>query len=188
MVLFDYCGLIDKKCNQHYPFIKKEGVYLKKVFALIIILCIIPLFVFSEPFKVEKASDINISEMPFDELVRLEKQILTFMWISEEWQSVNVPQGDYNVGIEIPVGSWKVKCADVDHSNPFMSMCSISWGFDDKMNSVNLYNPYHDEYSKGQITELRIDLEEGMKVSIMTSFAPVNFSPFDGSFNFMFNK
>ena len=67
-------------------------------------------------------ADVDLSGMTYDELVALKNQINLAMWQCEEWQEVTVPQGVWQVGVDIPAGQWTVT------AHPGTSMIEISWG------------------------------------------------------------
>lgn len=52
---------------------------------------------------------VDLSSMTFDELVALKDQIDLAIWNSQEWQEVEVPQGLYKVGEDIPAGKWTIR-------------------------------------------------------------------------------
>ena len=54
-------------------------------------------------------ADFDLSGMSFDELVALKEQVNLAIWNSKEWQEVEVPQGIWEVGKDIPAGKWTVK-------------------------------------------------------------------------------
>lgn len=54
-------------------------------------------------------ADVDLSGMTFDELVALRDQIDLAIWSSQEWQEVEVPQGLYKVGADIPAGKWTIR-------------------------------------------------------------------------------
>ncbi len=54
-------------------------------------------------------ADIDLSGMTYDELVALKDQINLAIWNSEEWQEVEVPQGVWEVGADIPAGKWEIR-------------------------------------------------------------------------------
>ena len=54
-------------------------------------------------------ADVDLSGMSFDELVALRDQIDLAIWNSQEWQEVEVPQGLYKVGADIPAGKWTIR-------------------------------------------------------------------------------
>ena len=53
----------------------------------------------------------NFAEMTLAELIELRSQIQLAMWKSEEWQEVEVPQGVYRIGVDIPAGKWTITAA-----------------------------------------------------------------------------
>lgn len=70
-----------------------------------IISLLLPLLLISIPAL---ASDIDLSGLSYDELVELRERIDIAIWSCEEWQEVTVPQGLYEVGLDIPEGKWSV--------------------------------------------------------------------------------
>ena len=54
-------------------------------------------------------AEVDLSGMSFDELVALRDQVDLAIWNSQEWQEVEVPQGLYKVGTDIPVGKWTIR-------------------------------------------------------------------------------
>lgn len=144
------------------------------------------------------AEGMDLSGLSFDELIALKDKINLAIWNSQEWQEVTVPQGEWVVGQDIPVGKWTIKCADVNHHDYMMKECDIEWGFlksngyIDSYTSrgggdVSLYNPNHDDYKSGQITEVFADLQEGMIVRIREAYAPALFTPYAGKPSLGFN-
>ena len=57
------------------------------------------------------ASGVDLSGMTFDELVALREQLNLAIWNSAEWQEVNVPEGIWIVGEDIPAGHWSIRVA-----------------------------------------------------------------------------
>ena len=51
----------------------------------------------------------DLSGLSFDDLVALKDQIDLAIWNSQEWQEVEVPQGLYKVGADIPAGKWTIR-------------------------------------------------------------------------------
>lgn len=51
-------------------------------------------------------AEVDLSGMSFDELVKLKAQINLAIWMSQEWQEVTVPQGMWEIGVDIPAGHW----------------------------------------------------------------------------------
>lgn len=55
------------------------------------------------------ASSVDLSGMTFDELVALRDQLNLAIWNCQEWQEITVPEGVYQVGVDIPSGHWSVR-------------------------------------------------------------------------------
>ena len=114
------------------------------------------------------SAEIDLSGMTYDELVALKDQINLAMWQCEEWEEVTVPQGIWQVGVDIPAGHWTVKCApgwrntQVDWGQSLSSSgSSIAWsGRYSTYNSI--YNPDHKYYEIGDgITEYDFEVRNG---------------------------
>jgi len=58
------------------------------------------------------AESIDLSGMSLQELVALREQIQLAMWETDEWQEVEVPQGVYLIGRDIPEGYWEITACD----------------------------------------------------------------------------
>lgn len=75
---------------------------MKKMVALLFVL----LFIVSVSFA---ETEVDLSSMTYDELVALKDQINLAIWNSNDWQEVEVPQGVWMVGEDIPAGHWTIK-------------------------------------------------------------------------------
>jgi len=53
-------------------------------------------------------TDIGLESKSYDELVALKDQINLAIWQSDTWQEVEVPQGVWEVGADIPAGKWTI--------------------------------------------------------------------------------
>lgn len=53
-------------------------------------------------------ADVDLSGLSFDELVALKDEINLALWNSADWQEVEVPQGVWEVGADIPAGKWTI--------------------------------------------------------------------------------
>lgn len=155
---------------------------MKKCFALLLILFLIPTFALSEP---------DLSGMSYDELVALKDRINLAMWNSQEWQEVTVPQGVWIVGEDIPAGKWTVKCANVSRSDYLMVQCylligtdapksNMTFSYQDSKGDYQLYNPNHKNFQQGQMTEISVDLVAGDYVVVHPTYAPAVFTPYTG--------
>lgn len=65
------------------------------------------------------ASDIDLSNMSYDELVALKDRINLAMWNSQEWQEVSVPVGIWEIGKDIPVNHWLISPVEGDWGQVF---------------------------------------------------------------------
>lgn len=74
---------------------------MKKLLALIMIIVL--------AVPAAAAADLpDISGLSYDELVQLKDQINLAIWESQEWQQVEVPEGTYLIGTDIPAGHWTI--------------------------------------------------------------------------------
>jgi len=53
-------------------------------------------------------TDIGLEGKSYDDLVALKDQINLAIWQSDTWQEVEVPQGVWEVGADIPAGKWTI--------------------------------------------------------------------------------
>lgn len=149
-------------------------------------------------FTFATAETIDLSGMSYDELVALKDQINLAIWNSQEWQEVTVPQGVWQVGVDIPAGTWTVKCADVGRSNYGMRYCYLLWGEqltsdgrkisqDGPWGLVYLYNPNHEAYEEGNLTEYTLTFKDGEYIVITPGFNKAVFTPYSGKPSLGFN-
>ena len=73
---------------------------MKKLFIFLLILAMVPI--------IALADLPDISGLTYDELVELKNQINLAMWSSSEWQEVEVPIGLWEIGKDIPAGTWRI--------------------------------------------------------------------------------
>lgn len=133
--------------------------------------------------SVTAAAEIDLSGMSWQELIDLRAAVTMEQMSRDEWQEVEVPQGVWKVGEDIPAGKWTIKCT-------VGSRTGISWG--DKLDESGadiswdghvyefegVYNPNSKYYSAGDRTELELELKDGWYVIIESSSA--TFTPFTG--------
>lgn len=133
---------------------------------------------------VASAEAIDLSGMSYEELVALREQVDLAIWNSEEWQEVEVPQGVYVVGQDIPAGKWTIKAADgitadVEWGDMLdASGAGLAWGGRiyemEFLKSVN-----YRYYEKGQSTEVTWDLKDGQYFIVGDGVAL--FTPYSGA-------
>ena len=85
---------------------------MKRLFMLVLVLTLV--------FSISPASfaEYDLSGLSYDDLVALKDQINLAIWNSAEWQEVEVPQGVWEVGADIPAGHWTIlalpeKCTQI---------------------------------------------------------------------------
>ena len=83
---------------------------MKKILA--VALAVAALMAFPLSARAEEKQKIDLSGMSYEELVELKDQINLAIWQSDEWQEVEVPQGVWKVGEDIPAGHWTIKAAE----------------------------------------------------------------------------
>ena len=125
-------------------------------------------------------ADVDLSGMTFDELVALRDQIDLAIWNSQEWQEVEVPQGVWRVGEDIPAGKWTIRA--VSGGNAYVKVGNElkDGGTDVKSKyTLDIYAPDHRYYTEGKnMTEGTAELEAGQYVSI--NYANAVFTPYAG--------
>jgi len=156
---------------------------MKRILALVLVLI--------SMVGIVSAETIDLSSMSFDDLVALKDQINIAIWNSQEWQEVTVPQGVWKVGEDIPAGTWTVKCADIGRNSYMMKECDFSWGeylseggqnirWGGRYDSVIIYNPHHEDYKEGQLTEYTFTVEDGDYIVIDAAYNKAVFTPYNG--------
>lgn len=71
--------------------------------SIVFILLMIPVF---------SLADVDLSGMSYNELVSLSKQVGMAIMQSDEFDSVTVPMGLWEVGVDIPEGTWIITPED----------------------------------------------------------------------------
>lgn len=135
------------------------------------------------------ATGIDLSALSWDELIALKAEIGKEQMSRDEWQEVEVPQGVWVVGEDIPAGKWTVRCTSGTY-------CRLAWGdtldasghdisYDSsERDTAWIYNPAkaHADDTK----EYTFDAKDGMYVCIES--APAVFSPYAGKPDLGFKK
>lgn len=77
---------------------------MKKFLSLLLVLCLLlPAMAVAE--------SIDLSTLSFDQLVQLRQRISQELTTRPEWKEVTVPQGVWEVGVDIPEGHWVITAA-----------------------------------------------------------------------------
>ena len=147
---------------------------MKKLFALLLLL-IIPASAIAE---------IDLSSMSYDELVALKDQINLAIWNSQEWQEVEVPQGVWLVGEDIPAGHWSIAPV-ADWASVYIgtvldeSKKDIDIDKSSLFHSVFIANPSYKRF-KENVDIPSIDYELSNGTYVIVNSGDVCFTPYSG--------
>lgn len=113
-------------------------------------------------------AEVDLSGMSYEEMVELRDQLDKAIWASDGWQYVQVPGGDYDVGVDIPAGRWTL--VGVDSYSSFEVYVSRdlkdNYSYDALFESLKLNQHYN------------ITLEDGQYIVISGTIA---FQPYLGA-------
>lgn len=143
---------------------------------LISLLCVFVLVLALAP----AAFAVDLNGMSYDELVALKDQINLAIWNSAEWQEVEVPQGVWEVGADIPAGKWTIKA--LPEADTYLK---VGTSLQDGGTSVNFKKTqrikdagYRDYDPNSDITSWTYDFKNGEYVQI--DYGPAVFTPYAG--------
>jgi len=124
----------------------------KKIISVVILVAL--LFSFSLA-----VAETNLSEMSYDELIALQKDITNEIMSRPEWKEVEVPAGQYTIGVDIPAGWYSMT------PKSKWDTVYLRW-------YPNPDNDYWDYLRSENIA--RFELKEGMRIYLeqTTIFAP----------------
>lgn len=137
------------------------------------------------------AENIDLTALSWEELLDLKEKITLEQMSRDEWQEVEVPQGVYVVGEDIPAGKWTVRCS-------YGNSVTISWGqyLDDDGHGIDYFRGINDAqniknvngrlYQEGDATEYTFDAIDGYYVVI--NYSSATFTPFTGKPDLGFKK
>lgn len=155
---------------------------MKKVLVLLVaLLCLSSAF----------AEEIDLSSLSFSDLAALRDRCQMEMMTRDEWQEVTVPQGIWEVGKDIPAGTWLIRCADVGRNNISMRICvfivytgperpQTEHSYNLKHTRVCVANPYNKGYQSledGTPTEYKVTLTDGMFFVVDSGYNAAVFTP-----------
>ena len=157
---------------------------MKRLIAITLILAMVP---------AAALSDLpDISDLTYEELVQLKDQINLAMWECEEWQEVRVPQGVYQIGVDIPAGHWTIKATDGNKT--FLTWFAkldasgrnidFNAGLFATQDIVSPLSPRYDENQHISMTDY--NLEDGQYLIIESGSAI--FTPYEGKPDLGFKK
>lgn len=137
------------------------------------------------------ATGIDLSALSWDELIALKAEIGKEQMSRDEWQEVEVPQGVWVVGEDIPAGKWTVRCTTGRAT-------MVSWGEKLTENGEDIeswgylsgwgtaYNPDARSYDDGDPTEYTFEAQNGHYIVI--EYSSATFSPYTGKPDLGFKK
>ena len=162
---------------------------MKKILA--VVLAVAALMALPLLASAEEKAKIDLSGMSYDELVALKDQINLAIWKSDEWQEVEVPQGVWKVGEDIPAGHWTIKPMEGLKTDITVGTELKDGGTEVKITSKtifeSIYSPSFWVYTENQdVTEWTIEIEDGMYIEVSSGTAI--FTPYAGKPSLGFKK
>lgn len=144
---------------------------------------LIPLFLAMIALAMPALADVDLSGMTYDELVALKDQINLAMWQSDEWQEVTVPQGVWEIGVDIPVGHWTIKAADGANTSIKYGSRLDATGKDMSYSDYDIYETVKSETrstfdANEDLVQIDIDAKDGYFIVIDNGSAV--FTPYTG--------
>lgn len=139
--------------------------------------------------NVSAFADVDLSGMSFDELVALKDQINLTIWNSEEWQEVEVPQGVWEVGADIPEGKWTIRATD--GNNAYVTVGTRLDESETEVDGLIGFESLKSETRRGynessDVSNWTIELKEGQYMKV--DFGNVIFTPYAGKPSLGFKK
>lgn len=104
-------------------------------------------------------AEINLKELSYDELIDIQKTLLAEIMSRPEWKSVEVPQGHWRVGEDIPAGTYSIRATE--KSSAYLRV----WGAEYEDWQTNGGLIFNDTIRKGE-TIGKIELKEGWLIDI----------------------
>ena len=140
-------------------------------------------------------AEMDLSAMSYEDLINLSEQVKLEIWIRAETKAVTVPAGYWEVGVDIPAGTYTIKCADYDINNAFKSACTVKWYKENPLTektvyqsgSVIIYHPDSKFYKEGQTSEYTMTFYNGMFIEIDDIYNQAVFYPNTGRQNLGFD-
>lgn len=136
------------------------------------------------------AEGVDLAGMSYDELVALKEQVNLAIWSSEDWQEVEVPQGVYVIGEDIPAGKWTIKAVEglsaAIYWGDTLDESGVSLGYGDIYVGETVYSKAHSYYSEGDTTEVTWEMKDGQYFIVNNGIAL--FTPYAGKPDLGFKK
>ena len=102
-------------------------------------------------------AEVNLSELSYDELLILQKNLIKEIMSRPEWKEVSVPIGQWKVGVDIPAGTYSIKTNERS-----CLVCVWRNAVDDYSNGGLYYN----EVISGDKPCGKIQLLDGMTITV----------------------
>lgn len=157
---------------------------MKKIVAIFLAILIVILS------SIAFADTPDISSLSFDELVELVNKAQMLMMKSDKWQEVEVPEGTYLIGRDIPEGHWTISVVP-----KFAQQIFLYWGDKVKENgqgidfsssfrtTADIVSENYVFGAEGKTLSVSWELKDGQYICIENG--SVIFTPFAGnSFSF----
>lgn len=137
------------------------------------------------------AEDIDFSSMSYEELVAMKEQINLAIWNSEDWQEVEVPQGVYVIGEDIPAGKWTIKAAEGLTATVYwgdtLDEAGVKLTYDGELYVFEgIYSTSYKYYENGDTSEVTWELKDGQYFIVDDGIAL--FTPYAGKPDLGFKK
>ena len=79
---------------------------MKKLICIILIMCLFPVVALAD----------DLASMSYEDLIALSRQIAVEIMSRPEWKEVKVSSGVYEIGKDIPEGSYSIECDNPRHA------------------------------------------------------------------------
>lgn len=143
---------------------------MKKIIVILLIIVLLMPCAFAE--------DIDLSGLTFDELVSLRSKVQLEMMNRDDWQSVTVPVGVWQIGVDIPAGHYSFKA--IPDYDGWMDI-SIAYGdlLNDMKTDLELFkSSFYVAHGFNQYKpDFDLDLQTGY---VVIKYGPVIFTPYTG--------
>ena len=116
----------------------------------------------------------DLSDLTFDDLIALRAQTQYEMMNRPEWEEVEVPQGVYKVGEDIPAGTWTILCKSGIGTSIYvgdnLSPAGTELKYPYKAYET-IYNPAASSVGSGYCFEWAVTLHDGEYLSVGSNSA-----------------
>lgn len=128
------------------------------------------------------SAEIDLSALTWEELTALKAQITMEQLSRGEWQEVEVPQGIYKVGEDIPAGKWTIRCTKGRSTHIYVGDALEKQGtavdLTGSTDGLWVFVYSADKENDGKNQAFDIDLTEGQYIQI--DHCSATFTPFAG--------